>query len=447
MKRMIAAAGAVLALGMLGACRDNPVAPTQDQPIAHVTGAFNPKIIRSERRVLHDGIVHYTYDVAVGRGQFDVIRLHRVVRERRPHAPIETEDAVFLLPGNPNHFENIFMEPLVSSAVAWDQSVAIFLAENDVDVWGMDYAWALVPADETNFDFMKDWGFAREILYAEKGLSVARSIREATGHSDDRLHLLGFSYGVLIGYAVAADETQQPPGRRNVKGFIPVDYFFKTNDEATRAAWCQDIAYEQSLLDAGTYQDATGLFFQQLSNLAKTAPNDPSPSYPALTNYQFILFVTASDGGGGHFVGGLFDASGTPTGLRFTDTALWLDVGSAPPPYAAPIRVGLDFDGVVCNETDVPFDDHLGEITIPILYVGAAGGFGQGSGPYSTTLTASRDVTKLRVQLLPDDQRAYDYGHADLFTARNAERLVWRPILHWLLAHRSERHDFARAEH
>jgi len=40
------------------------------------------------------------------------------------------------------------------------------------------------------------------------------------------------------------------------------------------------------------------------------------------------------------------------------------------------------------------------------------------------------------VQLLPDDQRAYDFGHADLFMATHAEMLVWQRILDWMVTHR-----------
>ena len=40
------------------------------------------------------------------------------------------------------------------------------------------------------------------------------------------------------------------------------------------------------------------------------------------------------------------------------------------------------------------------------------------------------------VQILPDEQRALDFGHADLFLATDAQKLVWKPILDWLVAHR-----------
>jgi hypothetical protein len=86
--------------------------------------------------------------------------------------------------------------------------------------------------------------------------------------------------------------------------------------------------------------------------------------------------------------------------------------------------VNVDVATAVCNEADVPFDDHLGDISVPILYIGAARGFAGRLGYYNTTLTASRDITRFVVQLLPDDQKAYDFGHADLFMAQSAERLV-----------------------
>lgn len=442
---MVVTAGVVLVVGGLSAaCRQRsvssgrPAAAAQlDHASIHLLDSLGARIVGSQRVPLRKRIVHYTYDVALGTRRYEVIRLHRVVEERGPGRPSDGEDAVFLLPGAPNRFGQIFMEPLISPAVPWDQSVAIFLAKNNVDVWGMDYGWALVPAEETDFSFMEDWGLAREIRDAEKGLAVARLIRASTGQGNDQLQLLGFSYGVHVGYAVAADETQQPPNRRNVRGIIPVDAGFKTNEEAGRVSSCRSVAHQQGLLDAGVYQDSVGLLLQHIANLARTAPDSLSPLDSTVSNFRYLLRAGAGDDGHGHFIGGVFDASGSPTGARFTDPRLWLDLAAATPPYL-PVRVWLDLAGVGCNETDVPFDDHLGEITIPIFFVGAAGGFGS-SGTYTTTLTASRDVTTLLVQLLPGEERAHDFGHADLFTAGNAEEYVWRPILNWIKAHRMDR--------
>ena len=74
------------------------------------------KVMDSDRTQLTDDIAHYRYDVAMGPGKYDVVRIHRIVREKRPNKPVSTRDAVMLLPGNPNSFEGIFMAPMVTGS-------------------------------------------------------------------------------------------------------------------------------------------------------------------------------------------------------------------------------------------------------------------------------------------------------------------------------------------
>ena len=403
-----------------------------------VTQFAGGTITNVQRTVLHGDIVHYRFDVKVGPGPFDVIWLHRVVRERHPYEPVQTLDGVLLLPGSPNYFEAIFMAPLHSQVPAWDRSIVIFLAQHDIDVWGMDYAWALVPAETTDFSFMKGWGVAKDSQHTEIALSLARMIRGFTGQGFGQLNLLGFSYGGMIGYNLVGEETQQPRVLRNVKGFISLDFGMKFKEQAYRDLYCSFAAADQANLDAGVYNDDSGLFLKLLSDLALSAPNDPSDIIPGITNYQAALTFGANtglvNGQFWHFVGGYLDENGVANDLRYTEPRLWLDLLQVIPPHL-PTQSDLDIDATLCGKSGVPFDDHLRQITLPILLAGAAGGFGRTS-IYTTTLTGSRDVTKLIVQLLPDDQRAEDFGHADTALARDAKTLVWKPILDWLVAHR-----------
>jgi hypothetical protein len=85
-----------------------------------------------------------------------------------------------------------------------------------------------------------------------------------------------------------------------------------------------------------------------------------------------------------------------------------------------------------CNELDLPYDDHLAEVKVPVLYVGARGGFGE-HGDYSTTLLGSRDVTTMHITLLPE--QPLDFGHSDLFWAENAPTVSWEPIYNWVRSH------------
>jgi len=391
-----------------------------------------------DRTVLGEDVVHYRFDVVVGRGEFDRIRLHRIIREKHPYQPIHTVNGVLLFPGGPNSVEMIFMEPVISTVPNWDQSITAFLAKNNIDVWAMDYRWALVPASTTDFKFMKSWGVERDVKDARIALSLARLIRGATGQSLGKLHVLGFSYGTFMAYAIGSQETQIPPSLRSAKGLIAVDWGMEfPADSDLRTTSCNVIPQYQSLLDTGIYNDSFGATLKQFVDLARSAPDEPSPFAPGFTNYEFVLFVGASPAPpppDWHFVAGIFNDAGISTGLQYTDPHLWIDVLAAVPPYM-PTRADLEANKIQCYQGLAPFEDHLRQVTLPILYVGAKGGTGE-LGYYTLPFTASTDITKFTVQLHPDDQSELDFGHADLFTASNAETLAWKPVLDWIMAHR-----------
>jgi hypothetical protein len=343
------------------------------------------------------------------------------------HGDIWGFDAAFL--SNPGH------------------SLPVFLAQNGIDVWGIDLRWVRIPASTTDFAFLKNWGIEQDARDVSLGLAVARTVRLLNGDGFNRLALLGWSRGGIIGYAVLNGETQVPAELRSVRGFIPVDIYLKTNDEGFRQAACRRFAAEQAAIDAGMVQNASGTIVQTLGALATTNPAGSSPVFPGLTNRQaallageatFVFFPADQQPVPFyHFTGGTFAAnplpSGlpVPTGLVYSPEAVWIQVLRGASPFQ-PERELADSDAAICGAPDVRFDDHLAQITVPVLYVGAGGGFGE-FGVYTTTLLGSTDVTRRIVDLTPD--RLSDFGHADLFIGRNAETLVWQPILAWLRAH------------
>ena len=379
------------------------------------------EITSSDRTVVNGDIVHYRYNVFVGPGQFDVIRIHRVVREKKPFQPIPTLEGVFLLPGAPNLFEVIFMAPALSSYPPWDQSIAAFLAKNDVDVWGMEYGWLLIPPGTTDFSFLKGWGVEKDAAHTEIALSIARRIRTLTGQGYGRLHLLGFSYGLYVTYAVAGEESQMPPGHRNVKGIIPVDSAMKVFTESSRLAGCKNALNYQAQIDAGVYHiEASHLVYE----LAQSDPLGPSPIYPGLTNLQAVMKALTG------FCTSVLDASGNPVSFKFSDINTAIDVLLANSIYTT-TQMSYDMNAGRCDDSqvaNVKFDDRLGEITVPILSITRAK-----LGDRAAMLTASDNITVLIV--LPPDFP--DFGHADMFWAGLAETTIWKPILDWILAHRS----------
>jgi hypothetical protein len=397
------------------------------------------QVLGVTRQPLMNGVVHYSYNVRTGRGPYDVIGLHRVVKENRPYCPIKTKKNVFLQHGDAVGFVK-FLFGVASPSTPDDQSFAVFLAQNDVDVWGIDHGWILVPMERTDFSFMAGWGMQREIDDLRIGLAVARVSRLLTGNGFGKMNLLGYSSGVFTAYAYVNAETQLPEFARHVGGFIPADCPYKDNNESNRVQACAFAASLKSLIDSGTFVDtAGGYLFLLMGQLARTDPDGASPIVPGATNRQAVLYLGAATylfapfPPFWHYFAGTFDEFGVPTGLQYTTYEGMLDFLATASPYE-PLGFEYDVYSIWCDEIAVPFDDHLAEITVPVLYVGAAGGLGE-TGIYSTTLLGSADVQTLMVRLHPVEDLALDFGHIDLWTAANARNLVWTPILHWIQSH------------
>jgi hypothetical protein len=388
-------------------------------------------------------IVEYSAQVRVGPGEHDRIGLHRVVRETAPSVPAHSRRAILFVHGDAWGFDGAFLANLATPGASPEHAAPVFLAEHGIDVWGIDLGWTLVPAATTDFSFFKGWGIERDAKDVGVALALARLVRLSEGNGLGKIDLLGWSRGGQIGYAYLGAETQLPRGRRQVAGFVPVDIFLKTDDPNLRQAACVRAAAEQAALDAGTLESTVGVLFATLGSLALSDPTGASPIVPGFTNRQAALiagsatYVFFPPGEAPvpfyHFAGGTFDANGLPTGLTFTPEIPWYHFEEGAAPYE-PQQIVVEGDDVICDQKDVPFDDHLARITVPILYIGAGGGFGE-FGVYSTTLLGSREVTTHVVRLLPPEKRAFEIGHADIWNSTDSQSLFWQPILDWLRGH------------
>jgi hypothetical protein len=401
-----------------------------DNPAAAAAQAWP----NAERRALTSNVAEYTFDVRVGDGPYDSIGVHRVVSESAPGVPAHVAKALFMAPGDIWNFRAAFLTGA--------HPLPLFLAEHGVDVWGIDYRWTRVPVSAADTSFMATWGIAQDASDLDFAMSVARHARAITGSGFGKLALLGWSRGGQIGYAALDAETQLPPGQRNVEGFIPVDIYLKTDVPQLKAFACQRQQNSEATIAAGGFANPIGGLAALLGQLAIADPGGASPAVPGLTNRQAALLVgeaTFALQGGleptpfYHFTGGIFDGSGNPAGLLYSNEPDLFHFEAAASPLQ-PNRELADADAATCEATNVLFDDHLASITVPVLYIGAGGGFGE-FGIYTTTLLGSTDVTTHVVHKVPADQRLFDYGHADLFLANDAEQLVWQPLLQWLQAH------------
>ncbi|MFL6195504.1 MAG: hypothetical protein ACJ75H_15110 [Thermoanaerobaculia bacterium] len=391
-----------------------------------------------ERRVLTADIAEYSFRVRTGPGKYDEIGVHRVVKEIAPNVPVRASRAVVMLHGDVWGFDGAFLSGVASPAVPDDRNLPVFLAQNGVDVWGIDLGWTLVPGTETDFSFMNGWGIERDARDLGIGIGVARFTRAMTGSGFGKVTLLAWSRGGQIAYAYLNGETQIPAGLRQVSGFIPVDIYLKTDVAALKQAACDRL--DAFVAQGSSPVSGNGGLFQALGTLAELAPDadSPIPLFPdGITNRQAALIVGAATFQifapvpFYHFTGGAFDANSLPSGLLYTNETAFYDFDKGASPFE-PSKVVNDGDEATCERNDVAFDDHLADINVPVLYVGAGGGFGE-FGLYTVSLLGSTDVSNHIVNTA--SPRVVDFGHADLFLGNDAQSLVWQPILSWVQGH------------
>jgi pimeloyl-ACP methyl ester carboxylesterase len=299
---------------------------------------------------------------------------------------------------------------------------------------------------------MRDWSLGSHAEDVGKAMAVARRVRTLTGSGNGKMNLLGWSRGAQVAYAYMNAETRASASERHVRGFIPVDMVFKFGPEAEaeRQAACVRAQAGEAILAQGRYEGnlggpGAGLAILAVGQGALNSPDAPAqPPLPPLPYAQLGVALGAAtysfiaDPANGieapvpfyHFTAGKF-ANGSLVGLHYVLAPQFFDFLAAANPYQS-LREQVEGDALQCGTTRLPYDDHLKDVKVPVLYVGAAGGFGT-YGEYSTSLLGSKDVTFLRAQR--DLDRAAEYGHADLWLASDAESKVWKPIYEWMKKH------------
>jgi dienelactone hydrolase len=385
-------------------------------------------------------VYEFYYSLTTGTGKYDHIGIHRVTQVNNGQ-PVPSDNAVLLVHGDAWGFDQAFMRGISR------RSVGAYLASRGIDVWGIDLAWTLVPSSETDFTFMKSWGMQHDIDDIERALSFARQVRKQTGSDDGRLALLGWSRGGWLGFGLLNQESQQSCDNRQVRAYVPVDNMYKTNSAASRAVFCSAEAYDNQQIASGVY-NSNAQFYQSVGQYAIQDPYDISTifgsPYTSLTASLTLGAAVYQLGSGFtpyyHYVGGTFpddDFQAVPNGLRYSNVAEWNDFEFGASPYE-PFQMVAESSAITCGDApNLPFDKHLKDINVPVFYVGAGGAFGT-YGLYTLSLLGSTDVSDHIVSFYPPDQRAFDFGHVDLFHAEDAQNLLWRNILHWLEKHQHD---------
>ena len=393
-----------------------------------------------------DDVVHYAFDVRVGAGPNGVLRLHRIVRERRPGVPRRTSNAIMLMHGDfasfPSNFAQVLSDPDTSSP-----GVALWLAQHGVDVWGLDRRWTQAEGAEPDLSGFDAMGLEQELSDIGKALAVARAVRFVTSRATGKMILSGFSRGGALAYYYASYEESLPPWRQHLKGLVPIDVYASLPPEAEdlRQFYCGLAADGYAALDAGVvnvpndFQIGVGeRFFAAPDELNPFAPFDFP--FPGATNRDLMLdFVGVTWFYFGasplyHLNAPVLDDNGEfAIALRSVSEnaiARWL----ADAPAHQSTRESADTDAILCDASSSPIEVPLSRIEVPLFLLGAAGGYGE-LAVFSTTEVSSTDVSSHIVRKLDPNGEAEDYGHADLLFADDAPELAWTPLLEWLQLH------------
>jgi hypothetical protein len=398
------------------------------EPELDVSTASHELVTEITREHVRGDIYRYGYVLRVGDGPNAELAVHRVVRERAPWIPRHTSGAIMLLHGDFSTFRTNFA-PAGGGMAAW-------LAERGIDVWGADRRWTRAPAgddaDVSDFDAM---GIDQEVDDVGIALAFARGVRLLSGNPE-RLVLSGFSRGGQLAYYYASREATRTV--RHVKGLVPLDVYASTDDEARRQYFCGLAADEYSWLADGI-TDGPNTFIIDTGARALAAPDEPSqfPGF-APTNRDMMLWIAGqtydifTPNPNYHLAGPTLGEDGLPTGLRFASETV-ISQWFADATYHQSIREQADSDAITCGDAP-PVEFPLSRIQVPLLLIGAAGGYGDRA-VFSTTQVSSTDVTTLVIRRLPVEQELEDFGHADLLFSPEAPALAWQPLLDWLRAH------------
>lgn len=241
-------------------------------------------VVDVTREELIPGIAHYSILLAVGPGEYDLIAVHRVIEEHSPGVPTQSDDNLFMIHGDWWDFESAFLTPALSGAQPAEQAMPVYLAQNAIDVWGIDLRFHHVPSGLPDYSFMAEQDMDTMMADARIAITLARRARFLTGQGYGRINVLGWGRGAWLAYALANAEAAQPPWKRHIGGLIPVDapYKIDPNDSYSSELWCPPDSF-WSLIETGVYEtDASAIAL--VGELALSAPDDDSLFISGMTN-------------------------------------------------------------------------------------------------------------------------------------------------------------------
>jgi pimeloyl-ACP methyl ester carboxylesterase len=153
-------------------------------------------------------IYEWSFEATVGNSPLDKVALHRLAKGPQP--PAHPEPVVLYLPGTNMNGEVWLEDP--------HYAFQVYLAEQGVDVWSMDYRTHFIPPETAQSDLAELAGWTNGLF--ESDIDVAAKFVSQTAGAN-KLFVAGFSRGVEFAYLYAAMHPDRVAGIIAIDGFIP----------------------------------------------------------------------------------------------------------------------------------------------------------------------------------------------------------------------------------
>jgi len=335
------------------------------------------------------GIYEWTYQATVGKSPFDKIGLHRVAKGPTP--PAHPEAVVLYLPGTNMNGEVAIEDPRYSFQV--------YLAEQGVDVWSMDYSTHFIPPQTPETDLSELAGWTNDLFESDID-AAAKFVSEKSGHS--RIFVAGFSRGVEFAYLFAAKHYPE-----RVAGIIALDGFIPTHSVRMGFAPSGEVAE-----DIGgkhlTYDKRYKLMQMVIEN-----PEQPAP----IPKYK-----TARE----NREHGRYDAA--PGSGAFAN----MPAGHSDAVVLAKLLIAYDRYWPAVQDGENPFTPQLiaslKESKIPVIAF-ASTNFGAGWAGQVEAASRSTGAPD------PSFTKFDGWGHLDVLAGTKSETLVYAPTAAWIKQH------------
>jgi pimeloyl-ACP methyl ester carboxylesterase len=337
------------------------------------------------------GIYEWTFQATVGKSPFDKIALHRVAKGPTP--PAHPEAVVLYLPGTNMNGEVALEDPRYS--------LQVYLAEQGVDVWSMDYRTHFIPPQTPESDLAELAGWTNDLFESDID-AAAKFVREKTGHS--KIFVAGFSRGVEFAYLYAAMHPERVAGIIALDGFIPVHPI--RVEPVPPGHYADDVGGEHL-----TYDKRYKLMQMVIENPDQPAP---IPKYKtARENLEHVVYGA----------GGLFGAKG---GLANPQS------GYSDAVVLAKLLIGYDRYWPSVQDIESPFTPQLlaalKSSKIPVIAF-ASTNFGGG---WPSQVEAASKSTGAPD---PSFTKFDNWGHLDVLAGTKSENEVFAPTVAWIKQH------------